>query len=95
LKNKTTQNEACWQMATSLIPSAMTGFFDKVPKSTFYQELREFLASLPQRKVIFTNAPESSAHEILDFVGGIGSLRDGFGNKLYAKQSVQAQKCCL
>lgn len=32
--------------------------------------LREFLISLPQqRKVIFTNAPESSAHEILGLLG--------------------------
>ena len=33
-------------------------------------ELREFLTNLPQtRKVIFTNAPESSAHEILGLLG--------------------------
>jgi pyrimidine 5'-nucleotidase len=32
-------------------------------------ELRIFLESLPQRKVIFTNAPESSANEILDLLG--------------------------
>lgn len=32
-------------------------------------ELAEFLQSLPQRKVVFTNAPESSAHEILDLLG--------------------------
>ena len=33
-------------------------------------ELREFLLSLPQkRKVIFTNAPEASAHEILALLG--------------------------
>lgn len=33
-------------------------------------ELREFLVSLPQqRKVIFTNAPESSANEILELLG--------------------------
>ena len=33
-------------------------------------ELREFLEALPQqRKVIFTNAPETSAHEILSLLG--------------------------
>lgn len=32
-------------------------------------ELRDVLLSLPQRKVIFTNAPESSANEILDLLG--------------------------
>jgi pyrimidine 5'-nucleotidase len=32
-------------------------------------ELRIFLESLPQRKVIFTNAPEESANEILDLLG--------------------------
>ncbi|KAL3936383.1 MAG: hypothetical protein SGBAC_008292 [Bacillariaceae sp.] len=33
-------------------------------------ELREFLLSLPQkRKIIFTNAPEESAHEILNILG--------------------------
>jgi putative hydrolase of the HAD superfamily len=33
-------------------------------------ELREFLLSLPQkRKIIFTNAPEESAHEILNLLG--------------------------
>jgi pyrimidine 5'-nucleotidase len=48
-------------------------------------ELRRFLKSLPQPKVIFTNAPESSAHEILDLLGvadlfeavlGTGFLQD-------------------
>ena len=36
------------------------------------RELREFLLSLPSRipKVIFTNAPEFSAHEILKILGG-------------------------
>jgi putative hydrolase of the HAD superfamily len=32
-------------------------------------DLRLFLESLPHRKVIFTNAPESSANEILDLLG--------------------------
>mmetsp|Transcript_63047 Transcript_63047/g.186238 ORF Transcript_63047/g.186238 Transcript_63047/m.186238 type:complete len:242 (-) Transcript_63047:575-1300(-) len=32
-------------------------------------ELRSFLKSLPQKKVIFTNAPESSANEILSLLG--------------------------
>lgn len=32
-------------------------------------ELRKFLISLPARRVIFTNAPESSAHEILGLLG--------------------------
>ncbi|CAB9517327.1 haloacid dehalogenase-like hydrolase [Seminavis robusta] len=32
-------------------------------------ELRSFLQSLPQRKIIFTNAPETSAHEILQLLG--------------------------
>mmetsp|Transcript_32066 Transcript_32066/g.36467 ORF Transcript_32066/g.36467 Transcript_32066/m.36467 type:complete len:232 (-) Transcript_32066:46-741(-) len=32
-------------------------------------DLRIFLESLPQRKVIFTNAPEQSANEILDLLG--------------------------
>jgi putative hydrolase of the HAD superfamily len=34
-------------------------------------ELRRFLQALPQesRKVVFTNAPESSAHEILELLG--------------------------
>lgn len=32
-------------------------------------DLRVFLESLPQRKVIFTNAPESSANEILELLG--------------------------
>jgi len=54
--------------------------FDTVQYDTFVRQgpanyiqqdtdLRVFLESLPQRKVIFTNAPESSAHEILALLG--------------------------
>jgi pyrimidine 5'-nucleotidase len=48
-------------------------------------ELRRFLESLPQPKVIFTSAPEASAHEILELLGvadlfqavlGTGFLQD-------------------
>jgi putative hydrolase of the HAD superfamily len=54
--------------------------FDSVEYDTFVRkgaskyfkhdpDLRLFLESLPQRKVIFTNAPESSANEILKLLG--------------------------
>lgn len=59
--------------------------FDSLEYDTFVRQgaqkyikadppLRSFLESLPQRKIIFTNAPESSANEILELLG----VRDQF-----------------
>uniref|UniRef100_A0A7R9WXU8 Pyrimidine 5'-nucleotidase n=1 Tax=Craspedostauros australis TaxID=1486917 RepID=A0A7R9WXU8_9STRA len=47
----------------TFIRRGASNFFAKDPV------LREVLQSMPQRKVIFTNAPESSANEILQLLG--------------------------
>jgi pyrimidine 5'-nucleotidase len=56
-------------------------------------ELRAFLQSLPQkRKVIFTNAPEESAHEILDLLGVADLFESVLGTEFLQNKVCKPEK---
>lgn len=60
-------------------------------------ELRRFLQELPQesRKVIFTNAPESSAHEILDLLGVADLFEAVLGTEFMKNQVCKPERAAF